>query len=84
MHYTVAMKNTFILQIEAFPSDVIGHLFSHLILVRVVACAVTETKCPLLTALFSLLSLSLLSLSPPGYFSPRRGYRRVPKFCMGF
>ena len=24
------------------------------------------------------------SLSPPGYFSPRRGYRRVPKFCMGF
>ena len=31
MHYTVAMKNTFILQIEAFPSDVIGHLFSHLI-----------------------------------------------------
>ena len=51
-------------------------------LVRVVVCAVTETKCPLLTALFSL--FSLLSLSPPGYFSPRRGYRRVPKFCMGF
>ena len=38
------------------------------------------TKCPLLTALFSILSL----FSPPGYFSPRRGYRRVPKFCMGF
>ena len=30
----------------------------------------------------SLFSLSLFS--PPGYFSPRRGYRRVPKFCMGF
>ena len=37
-----------------------------------VACAVTETKCPLITALFS------LSLSPPGYFSTGRGYRRVP------
>ena len=22
--------------------------------------------------------------SPPGYFSPRTGYCRVPKFCMGF
>ena len=54
------------------------------ILVRVVACAVTETKCPLLMAFFSLLSSLSLSLSPPGYFSPRRGYRRVPKFCMGF
>ena len=31
------------------------------LLVRVVACAVTKTKCPLLTALFSLLS-SLSSL----------------------
>ena len=48
-------------------------------LVRVVACAVTETKCPLLTALFL-----FLSFFSPGYFSPRRGYRRVPKFCMGF
>ena len=45
-------------------------------LVQVVACAVTVTKCPLLTALFF--------FSPPGYFSPRRGYRRVLKFCMGF
>ena len=35
-----------------------------------------ETKCPLLMAFFS---LSLL----PGYFSTRRGYRRVMKFCMG-
>jgi hypothetical protein len=34
------------------------------------------TKCPLLMALFL-----FLSFSPPGYFSPRRGYRRVPKFC---
>ena len=25
-----------------------------------------------------------LSPSPLGYFSPRRGYRRVSKFCMGF
>jgi hypothetical protein len=33
------------------------------------------TKCPLLMALFL-----FLSFSPPGYFSPRRGYRRVPKF----
>jgi hypothetical protein len=24
------------------------------------------------------------SLSPPGYFSARRGYCRVPKFGMGF
>jgi hypothetical protein len=32
------------------------------------------TKCPLLMALFL-----FLSFSPPGYFSPRRGYRRVPK-----
>ena len=44
-----------------------------------VACAVTETNCPLLTSLF----FSLLSLSR-GYFSARRGYRMVPKFCMGF
>ena len=36
-------------------------------------------KCPLLTALFFSLSL----FSPPGYFSPRRGYHRVLKFCMG-
>jgi hypothetical protein len=48
-------------------------------LVRVVAF-VNETKCPLLTVLF----LFLLSFFPPGYFSPRRGYRRVPKFFMGF
>ena len=36
------------------------------------------TKCPLLTAFF------LFSLFPRlGYFSPRRSYRRVSKFCMG-
>ena len=37
-------------------------------------CHVTE--CPLLTAL-------VLFLLQPGYFSPRRSYRRVLKFCMG-
>ena len=35
------------------------------------------TKCPLLTAVSFFFFL-------PGYFSPRRGYRRVPKVCMGF
>ena len=27
--------------------------------------------------------ISLSSFSPPRYFSPRRSYHRVPKFCMG-
>ena len=40
-------------------------------------------KVSTINGVFFLSSLSL-SLSPPGYFSPRRGYRRVPKFCMGF
>ena len=40
-----------------------------------------RTKSPLLTALFLFLSSSFF---PPGYFSPRRGNHRVPKFCMGF
>ena len=34
------------------------------------------TKCPLLTAISS-------SSLWESYFSPRRGYCRVPKFCMG-
>ena len=38
--------------------------------------AVTEKKCPLLMAFFL--------FSPLGYFSVRRGYRRVPTFCIGF
>ena len=38
------------------------------------------TKCPLLMALFSF----FLSLSPLGYFSPRRSYHRVLKFAWGF
>ena len=50
-----------------------------LMLVRVVVCVVTRKKCPLLTALFS-----LSSLSPPGYFSPRRGYRGFRNFAWGF
>ena len=51
------------------------------ILVWAVACAVMELSVHyILTAVFSLLS----SLSPPGYFSPRSGYRRVFKLCMGF
>jgi hypothetical protein len=38
------------------------------------ACAVTELSVHYKQRYFS----------PPGYFSPRRSYRRVPKFCMGF
>jgi hypothetical protein len=37
------------------------------------------TKCPLLTAFFLFLCSSTCT-----YFSPRMGYRMVPKFCMGF
>jgi hypothetical protein len=39
-----------------------------------------RTKCPLLTAFFSLLGSSWFSRM---YFSHRRGYRRVPTFWMG-
>ena len=50
-----------------------------LLLVRAACVRCHATKCPLLTAFFS------LSLFFRGcYFSPRRSYRRVPKFSMGF
>ena len=47
----------------------------YLSLVRAACVRFHGTKWPLLTAFF------LFSL--PGYFSPRGGYRRVKKFCMG-
>ena len=56
------------------------HHKQHRILARAGCVRYLGTKCPLLMALFSLLS----SLSSPGYFSPRRGYFTVPKFCVGF
>jgi hypothetical protein len=49
------------------------------ILVRAACMCCHWTKCPLLTVWF----LLLLSFRQ-GYFSPRRVYRRVLKFCMGF
>ena len=49
-----------------------------LMLVRLACVRCQGTKCPLLTAFFS---LSLFSL--PGYFSPRRDYRMILKICMG-
>ena len=46
------------------------------------ACAAlrhcSETKCPLYLVYFFFLSFCAT------YFSPRRVYRRVQKFCMGF
>ena len=48
------------------------------LLVQAVCVCCHRTKCPLLTAFFSLSSSLCLR-----YFSPRRGKRRVPKFCMG-
>ena len=49
------------------------------ILAQAASVCCNGTKCPLSTACFSF-SLSLCSR----HFSPRRSYRRVPKFCMGF
>ena len=51
---------------------------SFFILARAACARCHITKCPILTAFFFSLSLSR------SYFSPRRGYHRVPKFCMGF
>ena len=47
-------------------------------LVRSACMRCHGTKCLLLTEFFLLLSLCLT------YFSPRRGYHMVLKFCMGF
>ena len=48
------------------------------------ACAAlrrcSETKCPLYLVLLFFSSFSFCAT----YFSPRRVYHRVPKFCMGF
>ena len=49
-----------------------------LILVRAACVCCHGTKCSLLKALFLFLSFG------PGHFSPRRGYHRVLKFCIGF
>ena len=49
-------------------------------LIRAACLRCHETKCTLLTAFFFSFFLFLCYT----YFSPRRGYRRVPKFCMGF
>jgi hypothetical protein len=39
-------------------------------------------KTDIVSAINGVISLSFFL--PPGCFSPRRSYRRVPKFCMGF
>jgi hypothetical protein len=49
-------------------------------LVRAACVHCHGTKCPLLTAFLSL-SFFFFCIT---YFSPRRGYRRVLKCCMGF
>ena len=56
---------------------------SELLLVRAACMRCHGTKCPLLKAVF-FSSLSLFLFSAWVYFSPRRGYRRVLKFCIGF
>jgi hypothetical protein len=54
-------------------------MLDNVILVRAACVRCHGAKCPLLTAFFPLLNFFCFV-----YFSPRRGYHRVPKFCIGF